>query len=74
MALRFTGKLRERCRKLAALQSKMERERPELGKTIRSFPYGNDVIFFMYHGNRLDVVTTIEGHRDIEALFHPQDP
>ncbi len=74
VALQFTGKLRERCRKLAALQSKMGRERPELGGNIRSFPHGNYVIFFMYNSNRLDVVTITEGHRDIEALFHPQDP
>ncbi len=74
MALRFTGKLRERCRKLAALQSKMGRERPELVENIRSFPYGDDMISFMYNGNRLDVVTITEGHRDIEALIHPQDP
>lgn len=46
-AIQYTEKIREQCRKLAELPGKMGRLRPELGKNLRSFPYGNYVIFFM---------------------------
>ncbi|GJQ57407.1 MAG: hypothetical protein SCALA701_02080 [Candidatus Scalindua sp.] len=36
---------------------------------LRSFVYGNYVIFFMYNNDYLDIVTIIEGHRDIETMF-----
>ena len=36
---------------------------------LRSHPFGNYIIFFMYNDNNLEAVTIIEGHRDIEALF-----
>ncbi len=68
-ALQYTGKIREQCRKLADLSGKIGRLRPELRENLRSFPYGNYVIFFMYNDEYLDVVTIIEGHRDIEAMF-----
>ena len=68
-AVQFTEKIREQCRKLADLPGKMGRLRPELGENLRSFPYGNYVIFFMYNDDCLEIVTIIEGHRDIEAVF-----
>ncbi len=36
---------------------------------LHSFVYGNYVILFMYNNDLLDIVTIIEGHRDIEAMF-----
>ena len=69
LALEYTRKIRKQCRKLTGLPGEMGRLRPELREDIRSFPYGNYVIFFRYVGNSLEVVTIIEGHRDIEALF-----
>lgn len=68
-AVQFTEKIREQCRKLADLPGKMGRLRPELGENLRSFPYGNYVIFFMYNDDCLEIVTILEGHRDIEAIF-----
>ncbi|MCH7623905.1 MAG: type II toxin-antitoxin system RelE/ParE family toxin [Nitrospinae bacterium] len=68
-AIQYTEKIREQCRKLADLPGKMGRLRPELGENLRSFPYGNYVIFFMYNDDCLEIVTIIEGHRDIEAMF-----
>ena len=68
-AVQFTEKIREQCRKLADLPGKMGRLRPELGENLRSFPYGNYVIFFMYNDDCLEIVTILEGHRDIEAVF-----
>ena len=69
IALRYTAKIREHCRKMAEQPAKVGRTRPELGEDLRSFPYGNYVIFFRYVGDNLEVITIIEGHRDIEALF-----
>ena len=68
-ALQFTNKLREQCRKLAQLQGQIGQTRPELREELRSFPYGTYVIFFMYNGNYLDIISIIEGHRDIGSLF-----
>jgi len=69
IALQYTNKIREQCRKLAQLPGELGRARPELGKDLRCFPYGNYVIFFRYIGESLEVVTIIEGHRDIETLL-----
>jgi len=69
IALAFVNKLREQCRKLAELPGQLGRARPELYNNLRSFPFGNYVIFFMYNDDYLDIVTIIEGHRDIESMF-----
>ena len=68
-AIQYTEKIREQCRKLAELPGKMGRLRPELRENLRSFPCGNYVIFFMYNDDYLEIITIIEGHRDIEAIF-----
>ncbi|NOG85160.1 MAG: type II toxin-antitoxin system RelE/ParE family toxin [Candidatus Scalindua sp. AMX11] len=65
----YTDKLRQQCRKLAQLSGQIGRTRPELMEGLRSFVYGNYVIFFMYNNDYLDIVTIIEGHRDIETMF-----
>lgn len=36
---------------------------------MRSVAQGNYVIFFRYLGTALEVVTVLEGHRDIVAYF-----
>ena len=69
IALHYIKKLRGECQRLAALPGKMGRARPELAEGIRSIPYGNYVILFRYHGPYLEIVSIIEGHRDIEELF-----
>lgn len=70
IAVRYTDKLREQCRKLAAINGTIGQSRPELRANIRSFPMGNYVIFFRYDNACLEIVTIIEGHRDIERMFH----
>lgn len=70
IALRYTDKLRQQCKNLANLPATIGQTRPELCEDIRSFPYDNYVIFFRYHGTFFDVVTIIEGCRDIDALFN----
>jgi hypothetical protein len=37
--------------------------------SFRSIPYGNYVILFRYNGPYLEIVSIIEGQRDIEELF-----
>lgn len=69
LALRYTEKLRQQCRKLADLPGTMGRARPELMEDVRSFPYDNYVILFRYSDSLLEIISIIEGHRDIEELF-----
>lgn len=65
----FVAKLRAKCHALAALQATVGRTRPELGADIRSFPYGNYVIFFRYIDARFEVVRILERHLDIDANY-----
>ncbi len=68
-ALDSIDKLDEQCVKLAAMGGKIGHPRPALREGIRSFVYGNYVIFFAYEGEYITVASIIEGHRDIEAIF-----
>jgi toxin ParE1/3/4 len=69
LALRFTRRLRAKCAELARQPFTMGRPRPELGQDLRSYAFGRYVIFFRYRGETMEVVTILEGHRDIEAVF-----
>lgn len=69
VARRFTTSLREQCTRLASLPGELGTPRPELRQDIRSFPRRNYVIFFRYAADRLEVVTIVEGHRDIHGWF-----
>lgn len=71
IARRFLTKLRQQCQQIAALPGMMGRARPEGGEGMRSLPYGNYVIFFRYNNDFVEIVSIIEGHRDIEELFRP---
>jgi toxin ParE1/3/4 len=70
VALRYTDMLRRQCRELAELPGTMGRARPELMEGLRSIPHGNYVILFRYSGSFIEIVSIIEGHRDIEGLLH----
>jgi toxin ParE1/3/4 len=48
--------------------------RPELRTDIRSFPYGNYVIFFRYIEDRFEVVSILERHLDIDSNYGGFDP
>ncbi len=52
----------------------MGRPRPELRPDLRSFPFGNYVIFFRYLEDTLEVVSILHAHRDIERIFDEQTP
>ena len=69
VAVKYTEKLRQQCRKLAELPGTMGRARPELIERIRSTPCDNYVIFFRYNDSFVEIISIIEGHRDLENLF-----
>jgi plasmid stabilization system protein ParE len=69
VAIDYLEKLRQQCQKLAELPGIMGRARSELMEGIRSLPYGNYIILFRYNGSLVEIVSIIEGHRDIEELF-----
>lgn len=73
VAANFIAKLRGQCRKLSQLPGLMGRARPEYDERLRSFPYGNYIIFFQYRDDLFEVVAIIERHRDIAAQFE-EDP
>ncbi|MEI9983084.1 MAG: type II toxin-antitoxin system RelE/ParE family toxin [Aliidongia sp.] len=71
---RFIGLLRQHCAKLAALPGTLGRPRPELRPEMRSFAFRGYVIFFRYHGDAVEIVTVLEGHRDIDLYFSEDGP
>jgi toxin ParE1/3/4 len=74
IARNFTARLRQQCEKLASLPGTLGRARPELRQDIRSFAFGNYLIFFRYADDTFEVVNVLEGHRDIGAFFSRDDP
>ena len=69
----FATRLRAKCHELAANETAMGRSRPELGRGIRSYPFGNYMIFFRYAEDRFEVIRIIERHRDISTLARGED-
>ena len=65
----FVDALREQCAKLASLPGTLGRPRPELGPDFRSYAHRGYVIILVYRPKTLEIVSVIEGHRDVEALF-----
>ena len=53
---------------LLAATHRMGRERREIGKSIRSFPVGNYVIFYRPIKDGIEIVRVLHGARDIPSL------
>ena len=70
VARTFLAKLTQQCEQLATLPGTMGRARPDIGEGMRSLPCGNYVILFKYNNDFVEIVHVIEGHRDIEEMFH----
>ncbi len=68
-AQRFIGQLKKRCEKLATLPGTLGRARPELQPDLRSIAHKSYVIFFRYSGDRIEIVSILNGLRDIDAFF-----
>ena len=64
----------ERAVRFSRRGPRVGRERPDLGEGLRSFPVGNDVIFYRLLDGVVEIVNVIHGSRDIESLFGRQDP
>ncbi|MBI3420009.1 MAG: type II toxin-antitoxin system RelE/ParE family toxin [Proteobacteria bacterium] len=73
IAERFITQLIEKCEELANLPGTLGRLREELLPELRSVATGNYVIFFRYVGNFFEVINILEGHRDIERYFRPEE-
>lgn len=43
------------------------RKRPELGETLRSFPVGNYVIFYLPYDEGIEIIRVLSGYRDINT-------
>lgn len=67
-ALTFISELRSQFAKIATLP-KACRSRPELGANIRSYAYGNYVIFFQDNPSEPCIVRVLHGAMDIETQF-----
>jgi toxin ParE1/3/4 len=72
-ASNFLRKLYAKMQTLAA-NPNIGRKRNELLPGLRSFPYGNYVIFYLSIENGIEVVRVLQGSRDIEQVFQsPED-
>jgi toxin ParE1/3/4 len=60
---------RDSCHQLAAVPGTLGRARPELRSDLRSVPYKHYVLFCRSVADRFEVVTILEGHRDLIASF-----
>jgi toxin ParE1/3/4 len=67
---RLLSRICEKCR-LLARSPKAGRKRPELNRSIRSFPVGNYVIFYRESAIGIEVARVLHGRRDIPSAFDP---
>lgn len=63
----FLDLLKEKCQLLADTP-KMGRARPEFGALVRSFPFGNFVIYYRPVEENIEVLRVLRAARDLEAL------
>jgi toxin ParE1/3/4 len=64
----FINSLVSRFSSLASMPH-MGRARPELADRLRSFPFGNYVIFYRLMEDGIEVVRVLHGARDLPPLF-----
>ena len=67
-AHRFLDSLEETC-ELLAEHPLIGRPRPELGDNLRSFPFGNYLIFYVPGADGIDIARVIYGGRDLPGVF-----
>ena len=65
---RLLDKIEEQCQALAQFPN-MGINRDELMPTLRSFPVGNYLVFYLPTDDGVEVVRVLSGMRDIDALF-----
>ena len=64
----FLDSLEETC-ELLAEHPLIGRPRPELGDNLRSFPFGNYLIFYVPEADGIDIARVIYGGRDLPGVF-----
>lgn len=67
-AIGFIRKLYQQMKTVAA-SSGIGRHRDALLPGLRSFPYGNYLIFYIPLDDGVDIVRVLNGARDLEAIF-----
>jgi toxin ParE1/3/4 len=65
---RWVDKLDEKLG-IMATQPLMGREREALAPSLRSFPFGRYVIFYVPIDDGIDLVRVLHGARDVNAIF-----
>jgi toxin ParE1/3/4 len=67
----FVARLREKCYAISATPY-IGRQRDDFGADIRSFPFGNYIIFYRPISSGIAVIHVLHGARDLEAVFHSE--
>ena len=67
-ATRFVDSIERQCESLVSFSNR-GRVRNELGRGLRSIPFGNYLIFYRPAGNQVEIVRVLSGYRDLEAQF-----
>ena len=69
---RFVDELLEECNRLAEMP-RIGRKRPEYGRTLRSFPFRDYLIFYRSASFGIEVARVVSGFRDLDRLTWPKD-
>ncbi len=64
----YLDKLHEKAQKLAEFPN-LGRERPELGKSLLSFPVDRYSLYYVITDSKLVIVRVLPGDRDIVSFF-----
>ena len=73
LAENFVKQITQKCGRLASLPGTLGRDRSELRTGLRSIVLKGYVTFFRYRDDIVEVVTVLEGHRDIDGYFHDEE-
>jgi toxin ParE1/3/4 len=65
----IVSRIKEQCRKIAALPTILGRPRHELSPGLRSFPFQGYVIFMRYSEDTLEIVNILHSRRDTDAIM-----
>jgi toxin ParE1/3/4 len=65
---RLIADFHRKCELLASSPG-LGRRRDELRPSLRSFPWGEYVIFYRLSTEGIEIVRILHGHRDIEKIF-----
>lgn len=67
-AISFNDRLEDVCLMLGE-NPKAGRERPELNEGLRSFPFGNHLVFYRIWAGRISITRVLHSARDLDEMF-----